>query len=81
MWFRMDWLGACPDAFVGDPTSILSGDIAEFKCPFSKKDISPIDVCSDPGFCCEIQSGDLRLKRNHPYYHKVQLQLLVGMDL
>ena len=77
----MGWLGASPDAFVNDPTSLLSCGIAEFKCPFSKKDVNPTDACSDPNFCCEIQNGNLRLKRNHPHYHQVQLQLFVGIDL
>ena len=77
----MGWLGASPGAFVDDPTSLLSCGIVEFKCPFSKKDVSPTDACSDPNFCCEIQNGNPRLKRNHPYYHQVQLQLFVGIDL
>ena len=32
-------------------------------------------------FCCELQSGTIHLKRNHNYYHQVQLQLYVGSDL
>ena len=78
---RMGWLGASPDAFVDDRTSLLSSGIAEFKCPFSKKDVSPINACSDTNFYCDLHNGTFRLKRNHPYYHQVQLQLFVGADL
>ena len=37
---RMGWLGASPDTFVSDPTSLLSSGIAKFKCPLTKKDVS-----------------------------------------
>lgn len=78
---EMGWLGASPDALVFDPSSTLTRGIAEFKCPFSKKNIKPADACDDPGFCCAIRDGKFQLKRNHRYYHQVQLQLYVGMDL
>ena len=77
----MGWLGASPDAFVIDPSTTLSDGIAEFKCPFTKKDVSPFDACSDPNFYCSIVDDKLHLKRNHPYYHQVQLQLFVTMDM
>ena len=69
------------DALVSDPSSALTRGIAEFKCPFSKKNVNPSDACDDPGFCGVIEDGKFRLKRNHGYYHQVQLQLYVGMDL
>ena len=31
------WLGASPDAFVFDPTNVLSNGIVEFKCPYSTR--------------------------------------------
>ena len=77
----MGWLGASPDAFVTDPSTILPDGIAEFKCPFSKRNISPLDACSDPQFYCTMENNKLRLKRHHPYYHQVQLQLYVCQDM
>ena len=53
---RMCWLGASPDVFVDNQTSLLSSGIAEFKCPFSK-DVSPTDACSDPNFYCDLRNG------------------------
>ena len=72
------WLGASPDAKVFDPSSNLQNGIAEFKCPYSKRDKSPQEACSDQGFFCEMVNGKFSLKRNHQYYHQVQLQLYVA---
>ena len=77
----MGFLGASPDARVTDPHCELSEGIAEFKCPFSKRNIAPQDACEDESFYCIYQNGSFCLKRNHHYYHQVQLQLYVGMDL
>lgn len=46
-----------------------------------QKDISPLEMCSDLGFYCVIKDSQFHLRHNHPYYHQVQLQLFVGMDL
>ena len=46
----LGWLGASPDAFVTDPHSCLPDGIAEFKCPYSKREMTPIDACQDPKF-------------------------------
>ena len=74
------WLGASPDARVNDPLCNLIG-IAEFKCPYSKQDQSPYDACADANFCCEIVNGKFQLKREHQYFHQVQLQLYVSSDM
>lgn len=75
----MGWLGASPDARVTDPHSDFPDGIAEFKCPFSKKELTPREACDDPNFYCYYDSG-LHLKKSHHYYHQVQLQLFVGID-
>ena len=75
----MGWLGASPDAHVTDPHSDFPDGIAEFKCPFSKKELTPREACDDPNFYCYYDSG-LHLKKSHHYYHQVQLQLFVGID-
>ncbi len=65
----MGCLGASPDG------------IAEFKCTFTKKDVLPLEASKDPSFYCTISNRQLHLERNHPYYHQVQLQLFVSIDM
>ena len=57
------WLGASPDAQVNDPSCSLVS-IAEFKCPFSKRDQSPQDACANTNFYGEIVDGQFHVKRN-----------------
>ena len=73
------WLGASPDARVTDPHSDFPDGITEFKCPFSKNEITPREACDDPNFYCYYDRG-LHMKKSHHYYHQVQLQLFVGTD-
>lgn len=75
------WLGASPDAKVFDPSCHLPNGIAEFKCPYSKRDKSPQEACNDSSFFCEMVNGKFCLKRTHHYYHQVQLQLYVAIDV
>ncbi len=70
-------LGASPDAWVHDSSCEFPDGIAEFKCPYSKADVSPSEACEDPSFYCDFTDGKLRLKCSHSYYHQVQLQLYV----
>ena len=51
----------------------------KYKCPFSKKDVTPREACEDETFYYTYLGGSFQ--RNHHYYHQVQLQLYVGMDL
>ena len=75
------WLGASPDAWVTDPSCNPSQGIAEFKCPYSKRCVTPEEACKDHSFCSVLQDGKIQLKREHTYYHQVQLQLYVAFDL
>ena len=75
----MGWFGASPDACIIDPHSEFPNGIAEFKCPYSKKELTPRDACEDSKFYCYYDGG-IHLKKNHHYYHQVQLQLFVGGD-
>ena len=75
----MGWLGASPDTCVTDPHSNLPDGIAEFKCPFSKKEVTPCEACNDLNFYC-FYDNSLHRKKSHQYYHQVQLQLFVGVD-
>ena len=61
----MGWLGASPDAVVTDPSVELQHGIAEFKCPYTKKDIPPDEACTDTNFYCTMI--DNRLHKAQPY--------------
>ena len=74
------WLGPSPDARVTYQSCDLVG-IAEFKCPYSKRQQSPIEACSVRDFYCEVVNGQFKLKHHHPCYHQVQLQLYVSSDM
>ena len=74
------WLGATPDAWVVDPSSDPSCGIAEFKYLFTKRHEPPEKACEDPDFYCSMINASLHLKRDHLYYHQVQLQLFVAFD-
>lgn len=75
------WLGASPDAYITDPISSCPEGIAEFKCPYSKRDVDPLLACDDPSFYCTRSGDSIHLKHTHAYYHQVQLQLYVGMGV
>ena len=78
---KKGWLGASPDAWVTDPSVHSKHGIAEFKCPYAKANVTVEEACEDKGFCCFMTDSKLHLKKNHPYYHQVQLQLYVANDL
>ena len=67
------WLGASPDARVSDPSRELFG-IAEFKCPYTKRDVSPATACDDPNFYGELvdavadPGGVRRFRPNPPFW-------------
>ncbi len=70
------FLGASPDGLVfnGDQ---LCGCI-EIKCPFSAREKSIADACSQSQFFCKRDSSNkISLKRTHNYYYQVQGQLAV----
>jgi len=76
------WLGASPDGMVTESPNELSKGLLEIKCPFSKRDVLPKIACKDPSFYCFLSDDEsLRLKRDHQYYHQVQLQLFVCSDM
>ena len=78
---KKGWLGASPDAKVFDPSCSTINGIAEFKCPYSKRDKSPKKACNHPSFFCELVNGSFKLKCDHHYYHQVQCQLYVSSDM
>ena len=47
-------LGASPDAWIHDPSCECPDGTAEFKCSYSKADMSPNEVREDPSFYCTV---------------------------
>ena len=73
------FLGASPDGAVYDPSdSCQPFGFLEIKCPYSQRNVTPLDACSASGFCCTATNGELCLRRTHPYFAQVQGQMAVG---
>ena len=68
-------------AHIYDPHCEITEGIAEFKCPYSKREVFLVEACSDGNFYYYYKDSSFCLKDTHEYYHQVQLQLYVGMDL
>ena len=67
------WLGASPDFLVHDTHEVSSQfGLGEIKCPFSKKDQTIKESCTDPKFCLADIDGGISLKKNHVYFYQVQ---------
>lgn len=67
------WLGCSPDDWVVDPDSEDSDGVAEYKCPYGARDMTPYEACSSiKGFFCMLQEEKVTLRKNHNYYHQVQ---------
>ena len=79
------FLGASPDAYVNDPHCIHKFGVAEIKCPYKYRDLSPEDAASNSDFCSVVnmQAGKkaLQLKRSHQYYSQIQGQLAITQRL
>lgn len=75
------FLGASPDAYVNDPTSVDQYGLAEIKCPYKYRDLSPEDAAMNLDFFCSlcVEGGVkvLHLKRTHDYYSQIQGQLAI----
>ena len=73
------YLGASPDAAVYDPSVPDPFGLAEVKCPFSFRDVTPAEACLKSNFFCMLKMNDaapqLELKESHPYYAQVQGQM------
>ncbi len=73
------FLGASPDAAVYDPSHIEPFGLAEVKCPYSCRQITPVEACSRPNFCCTVSMNGnvpgLKLRKEHLYYSQVQGQM------
>ena len=77
------FLGASPDAVVYDPDNDDPFGLAEVKCPYSVRFITPAEACSHKDFSCTLETSStgqeqLKLKRNHKYYSQVQGQMSIS---
>ena len=68
------FLGATPDGSVYDPYEPEQPfGFLKVKCPYSVRDLTPVEACSTQNFYCSLDSnGGLKLKENHQYYTQVQ---------
>ena len=69
------WLAASPDDQVHDMESSLSWGLAEYKNPFSVRNMTLEEACNAPSFCLEKKGDTYTLKRGHNYYYQIQCQL------
>ena len=76
------FLGVSPDAYVHDSSSTEPFGLAEIKCPYRHREVSPVEACSKKDFCCMIVTDSdgeqkLKLKQTHTYFAQVQGQMAV----
>ena len=71
------YIGASPDGVVFDPTADTPYGLLEIKCPLSAfdTDLTPVEACESPSFCCVQRDGRPKLKETHAYYYQVQDQM------
>ena len=69
---QQGWLGCSPDDWVVDPDYQDPNGIAEYKCPYSIRGITPHEACQKKSFFCKVEAGNFTLQRNHSYYYQVQ---------
>ena len=71
------FLGASPDGAVYDPSNTQQPfGFLEVKCPFTIRNIAPMEACTQHNFFCTLQNKDGTpqpvLRSLHPYYSQVQ---------
>lgn len=76
------FLGASPDSYIHDPQSTDAYGLAEIKCPFKYRNMSPFDAAKATDFCSQVvtyQDGhsSVELKHTHAYYSQVQGQMAI----
>ena len=71
------FLGASPDAVVHDTQETNPFGLAEVKCPYSVRNLTPIESAESSDFFCTVSDDKqtLKLKTTHPYYCQVQSQM------
>lgn len=74
------FLGASPDANVYDPSEQQPFGVVEIKCPFTCRNVTPVQACSMKNFYCTLDSthNKLLLNHNHNYYCQIQGQMAIS---
>lgn len=68
------WLGCSPDDWVVDPDSAEdTNGIAEYKCPYTAREMTPEAACNHiKGFFCTLEGERVTLRQSHNYYYQIQ---------
>ena len=66
------FLAASPEGVVLNKENATICGTIEIKCPYSCRNISVCEACTNKSFFCEIENNDICLKRSHYYYYQVQ---------
>ena len=77
------YLGASLDGAVYDPSNLEQPEFLEIKCPYTARNVSPVEACTFPGFfCATVRKADGKesvvLQTSHSYYAQVQGQMAIG---
>lgn len=76
---QYNWIAASPDDRVKDPSVALPNGLAEYKNPYTAKDLTISEACGRSGFClekCKMKEGPAyRLKTTHNYHYQIQCQM------
>ena len=73
------FLGASPDEAVYDPSNLNEPyGFLEIKCPYTCRNVTPMDACGNSGSYCSTSGGRILLKETHSYYAQVQGQMAIG---
>ena len=67
------FIGASPDGIVS--CKCHNDRLLEIKCPWVCRGLSMMEFASRSDSCLEINNGEVRLKRHHPYFFQVQFQM------
>ena len=60
------WLGCSPDNWVVDPDIADPNGVAEYKCPYSAREMTPYEACTSvKNFYCKLEDEKVSLKQNH----------------
>ena len=74
------WLAASPDGMVSDKESTQNPGLIEIKCPFSKRNATPLEMVHDKSFYVEMENGHPVLKNTHSSGYYTQIQMALGLS-
>ena len=69
------FLGASPDGIAC--CDCCGQCVVEIKCPYSLKEKSVEDICSERGYHLEMKDGQVSCRSSSPWYAQMQVQMYV----